>query len=98
MASPEKKPRVRTGKRIPQRKCVGCGLMKDKDTLMRVCRDEQGTISLDRRGRMNGRGAYICSAACLKRAQKTKALERSLKCAIPAELVLQLQKEMTDEK
>ena len=98
MADPVKTIRAGTGKKIPQRKCVGCGQMKDKNTLMRICLDEQGNVSIDRRGKADGRGAYICSAACLKKAQKARALERSLKCAVPAGLYLQLEKEMTTDE
>ena len=44
---------------------------------------------------MNGRGAYICpNPECLKKVQKSKALERSLEVAIPEEVYDRLTKEM----
>ena len=47
-------------KKIPQRKCVGCGEMKPKKELIRVVRSPEGEISLDLTGKKAGRGAYVC--------------------------------------
>ncbi len=70
-------------KKQPQRKCVGCGHMKDKRDLIRVLKDEEGIISVDLTGRKNGRGAYLCrDQACLKMAEKNHGLEHSLKTRI----------------
>ena len=74
-------------KKIPQRQCVGCREMKDKKTLLRVVRSPEGTVSLDFSGKKPGRGAYVChDPACLKRARKSKALERAFETAIPDEV------------
>lgn len=71
-------------KKIPMRQCVGCREMKPKKELIRVVRSPEGEISLDFRGKAPGRGAYLCpDSACLKRAMKSKALERGLETAIP---------------
>ena len=71
-------------KHIPERQCLGCREMKPKAELVRVVRSPEGTVSLDRRGKAPGRGAYICpSADCLKKAQRSKALSRSLGVEIP---------------
>lgn len=84
-----------TGKKIPQRQCIGCGEMKSKRELIRVLKDTQDHISIDATGRKNGRGAYICpSMDCFKRAVKSKGLERSFKMAIPKEVYESLEKEM----
>ena len=78
-------------KKIPMRQCVGCREMKAKKELVRVVRGPEGTISLDFRGKAPGRGAYVCpQTECLKRAIKTKALERGLDCQIPQEIYDQL--------
>ena len=54
-------------KKVPQRKCVGCGEMKDKKTLLRIVRSPEGEISLDLTGKKSGRGAYVCrSRECIK--------------------------------
>ena len=78
-------------KKIPMRQCVGCREMKAKIELVRVVRSPEGEISLDFRGKAPGRGAYVCpQAECLKRAIKSKALERGLDCQIPQEIYDQL--------
>ena len=78
-------------KKIPMRQCVGCREMKAKKELVRVVRSPEGEMSLDFRGKAPGRGAYVCpQAECLKRAIKSKALERGLDCQIPQEIYEQL--------
>jgi len=85
-----------TGKKIPKRKCIGCGEMKNKSDLVRVIRTEEGVIEIDGTGRKNGRGAYICnSKECLAKAIKSKGLERSLKVPIPDEIKERLTEEMS---
>ena len=74
-------------KKIPQRQCVGCREMKDKKSLLRVVKSPEGAVSLDFVGKMPGRGAYVCySVECLKKARKSRALERALEVSIPAEV------------
>ena len=82
-------------KKIPQRQCMGCRERKAKRELIRVVRSPEGNVSLDFGGKMNGRGAYLCpDPACLKKAIRSKALERSLEVAIPEEVYARLEKEM----
>jgi predicted RNA-binding protein YlxR (DUF448 family) len=74
-------------KKMPMRQCMGCREMKAKRELIRVVRAPDGSISLDFKGKSPGRGAYLCkNTECLKKARKSKALERSLDTSIPAEL------------
>ena len=74
-------------KRIPMRQCVGCREMKPKKELIRVVKSPEGNLSLDFRGKAPGRGAYVCSdTACLKRAIKSRALERAFETQIPQEI------------
>lgn len=74
-------------KKIPMRQCLGCREMKPKKELIRVVRSPEGALSLDFRGKAPGRGAYVCPClACLKKARKSKALERAFDCAIDAAL------------
>lgn len=81
-------------RKTPQRKCIGCGEMKEKKELMRVLRETSGEISLDLTGKKNGRGAYLCkNGECLKKAIKGKGLERSFQMAIPASVYEALEKE-----
>ena len=87
----------RQPKSIPQRMCTGCHEHRAKNELVRVVRSPEGEVSLDLTGRKNGRGAYICrSADCLRRAVKSRALERSLETAIPEEVYLRLQQQMEE--
>lgn len=82
-------------KKIPMRQCLGCREMKPKRDLIRVVRSPEGEISLDFRGKANGRGAYVCrDRACLAKAVKAKALERAFSAPIPPEVVEKLQAEM----
>ena len=86
-------------KKIPQRQCMGCRERKEKRELIRVVRGPEGAVSLDFRGKAPGRGAYICpDMACLKKAIRSKALERSLEVTIPEEIYARLEKEMEEGK
>ena len=85
-------------KKLPMRQCLGCREMKPKKELVRVVRSPEGTVSLDLKGKAPGRGAYVCrSAACLKKALRSKALGRSLQVTIPPELYEALTRQMEDE-
>ena len=82
-------------KKIPQRQCMGCRERKAKKELIRVVRTPEGNVQLDFSGKLNGRGAYICpKAECLKKAQKAKALDRSLEVEIPEEVYARLEREI----
>ena len=85
-------------RKIPQRMCVGCREKRDKKDLLRVVRTPEGEILLDGRGKVSGRGAYVCSdVACLKKARKSKALERALETGIPDEVYEALERQMETE-
>ncbi len=82
-------------KKIPLRQCVGCREHKEKNQLIRVVRSPEGEISLDLRGKKPGRGAYLCpDPACLKKAAKSRALERALSTPIPPEVLETLTQEL----
>ncbi len=70
-------------KKIPQRTCMGCNQKKDKRELIRIVKDSNQNISIDKTGRANGRGAYICNDInCLEKVIKNKRLERALETNI----------------
>ena len=82
-------------KKVPLRQCIGCGEMKSTKEMIRVVKTADEEILLDATGRKNGRGAYLCpSMECMKKAVKSKGLERSFKMAIPKEVYDALEKEM----
>lgn len=85
-------------KKIPLRQCVGCGEMKSKKEMLRVLKAaEDDRICLDMSGKKNGRGAYVCkSRECLRKARKSKGLERSFKMSIPNEVYDALEKEFDE--
>ena len=82
-------------KKIPVRKCSGCGEHFPKNSLIRIVRTPEGEILLDLVGKVSGRGAYLCkSADCLKKSRKGSRLERSLECKIPDEVYERLEGEL----
>jgi len=86
-------------KKIPQRKCVGCGVSKNKKDLIRVVRSPDNEISIDLKGKKSGRGAYICkSEDCLKKAVKAKRFEKNLEVAISPEILDALLQQLKSEQ
>lgn len=84
-------------KKIPMRQCVGCREMKAKKDLIRVVRSPEGAISLDFKGKLPGRGAYLCpQSACLARAKKSRALERAFDTSLPPEVYEALNSQMEE--
>ncbi|MDR1806114.1 MAG: YlxR family protein [Clostridium sp.] len=85
-------------KKIPVRRCCGCGEHKEKRSLLRVVRppEESGeAICLDPTGKKNGRGAYVCpSGECLKKARKRNALSHAFKCRVPDEIYSRLEEQL----
>ena len=82
-------------KKIPMRQCLGCREHKPKRELVRIVRSPEGEVSLDRTGKANGRGAYLClNAKCLRSAVKSNALGRAFGTAVPEEVLSRLEKEL----
>lgn len=77
------------------RQCMGCNEHKPKSELLRVVRDPEGGISLDFKGKKSGRGAYLCrDLKCLRRARKSRRIDRVLECEIPEEVWDTMEQEM----
>ena len=86
-------------KKIPQRQCLGCNEHKPKKELLRVVRSPEGEISLDFTGKKSGRGAYICwDVHCLKKARKSKRIDRSLECTVPEEVYDRMEQELAEHE
>ena len=82
-------------RKIPMRMCVGCREMKPKATLLRVVKPQEGDAHIDRTGKAQGRGAYVCeSIECLKKAQKTRALDRALETKIDEAVFMALENQI----
>lgn len=87
-----------TNKKIPERMCIGCLQHKAKKELVRIVKSPEGEISVDLTGRKNGRGAYIChDIQCLKKARKSKKIEKAFSCQIPDEVYDRLEAEISEE-
>lgn len=85
-------------RKIPLRKCIGCGEMKDKRELVRIVRNKEGEISVDLMGKKPGRGAYLCrNPECFDMARKARRLERAFSAQIPAEIYEAMRRELADE-
>ena len=83
-------------RKIPERRCTGCGNHFPKSALIRVLRTPEGEIVLDITGKKSGRGAYICkSLDCLKKARKARRIESSLDCAVPDAVYERMEEELT---
>ncbi len=82
-------------RRLPERRCLGCGEHFPKSSLIRVVRKPDGSVSLDFVGKVSGRGAYLCrSAKCFRLARRAKRIEQNLSCAIPEALYDELEAEL----
>ncbi len=85
-------------KHIPQRTCIGCNTIKEKNELIRIVKNKENEISIDKTGKMNGRGAYICDEIkCLEKAIKTKRLERVFGIKISDEVYENLRGVISDK-
>ena len=83
--------------KTPQRKCIGCNESKPKKELIRIVKTPEGEMLLDKTGRANGRGAYICNdPECLQKAIKTKGLNRAFKMNVDTEVLVKLSEEMAE--
>ena len=86
---------MNTVRKTPVRRCTGCGEHFPKNALIRVVRTPAGEVLLDLTGKSSGRGAYICkSAACLKKARKSRRIETSLECSISEEVYDRMEEEI----
>ena len=82
-------------RKLPERRCAGCGEHFPKRDLVRVLRRPDGQIVLDLTGKISGRGAYVCkSVECLKRARRARRIEASLECSVPDEVYAEMEKEI----
>lgn len=82
----------------PQRQCIGCRESKEKNELIRVVKTPDGEIVLDRKGRQNGRGAYLCDKEeCLRKARKTNALSRSFKMNVSEDIYEELERQLQND-
>ena len=86
-------------KKVPPRTCIGCNIKKDKRDFIRIVKNKENEIEVDKTGKMQGRGAYICdSIDCLEKAIKSKRLEKSFEMQISNEIYEKLRGVMIGNK
>lgn len=74
-------------KNQPQRTCMGCNVKKDKKEFIRIVKNKEGQISIDKTGKAQGRGAYICdNIECLEKLIKSKRIEKIFDMKISEEI------------
>ena len=85
-------------RKIPMRQCLGCRTMFPKRELIRVVRSPEGGLSRAFKGKAPGRGAYLCpNPDCLKKARKSRAIERAFSVSVPEEVYEALEARMEEE-
>ncbi len=84
-------------KKVPMRTCIACKANKPKKELVRIVKSGE-EIKLDRTGRLNGRGAYICDdLECAKKLKKAKLLNRAFSCPVSDEVYDEIMEEFLGE-
>ena len=74
-------------KKIPMRTCIACRTEKPKKELMRIVKTKDGVFTLDRTGKVSGRGAYVCDdKACMEKVIKKKMLKHAFEVDVPDEV------------
>ena len=82
-------------KRQPVRTCIACRKEFAKKDLLRIVKDKDGKFSVDRTGKANGRGAYLCSSLeCAKKLNKAKLLDRVFGLTVPSEIYQIIEEEL----
>ena len=67
----------------PQRTCMGCFQKKDKNELIRIVKNKKEEVFIDKTGKAEGRGIYICNdIKCLEKIIKNNKLEQVLHTGI----------------
>lgn len=86
-------------KKVPLRKCIGCGHSKPKKELIRIVKNKENEVNVDLRGKLNGRGAYICrDIDCFEMAQKSNRIAKNLEIKISEEIYEELKSVIEGEK
>ena len=86
-------------KKIPERLCIGCQTVHPKKELVRIVRSPEGVFSVDLKGKMPGRGAYVChKPECFDAAVKRRQFAKSFQGPVSAEVLQALREELFPEE
>ena len=84
-------------KKVPLRLCVVCRESKPKKELIRIVKSTDGKFVVDKTGRLNGRGSYICNSnECFEKLFKQKSLNKIFKANIPQEVYNDLREQFVE--
>ena len=74
-------------KKVPMRTCIACRCEKPKKELIRIVKNKEGEFAVDRTGKLNGRGAYVCDDTnCFEKVIKRKLLNHVFEMEVPVEI------------
>ncbi|MGN0961898.1 MAG: RNase P modulator RnpM [Christensenellales bacterium] len=83
-------------KKVPLRMCVACKTSKPKKELIRIVKTDNDVV-LDKTGKMNGRGTYICNnCECLNKLIKQKILNKVYKTNISQDVYEKLKEQFVE--
>ena len=86
-------------KKIPLRMCIACRQLKEKKSMLRIVKNEEGKIFIDFTSKASGRGAYICNdAACVKKLKKQRLLNKVFACTVDDEIYSSVEEEYFGSK
>jgi predicted RNA-binding protein YlxR (DUF448 family) len=81
-------------KKVPMRTCIACRSEKPKKELIRIVKNKDGEFFIDKTGKLNGRGAYLCdSKACAEKIIKKKLLKHAFGVEVSDEVYAKLSEE-----
>lgn len=86
-------------KKVPLRQCIVCRESKPKKELIRIVRTANNDFSVDKTGKLNGRGSYICnSEECINKLVKQKALNKAFKTNVSQEVYDKLKEQFVENR
>lgn len=86
---------MKSNKKIPERMCVVCRTRMPKELLIRVTKNKNNEISVDKTFKAEGRGAYVCkNSECILKLAKTRRLNKHFKCEVPNEVYEKIKGEL----
>ena len=73
---------------MTERKCAGCGKLKNRDKLIKVTRENvHGDVVINHSNKIFGRSVYLCyNKSCIEAAFKKNRISKALKAPVPEDL------------
>ena len=86
-------------KKVPLRQCIVCRESKPKKELLRIVKTADNHFVVDKKGKVNGRGSYICNNDdCIQKLFKQKSLNKAFKTNISQEVYEQLKEQFVENR